>query len=59
MAKSSNNSNDAVKKVARAAETAGQRDQSFRSRLGFPTIIGLICVLGISLVTYALSLIHI
>ena len=53
MAKGSNENSSAVKKVAKAAEAAGQRDVSMRSRLGFPAIVGLICVLGIALVTFA------
>jgi len=43
------------KKVAKAAATAGQRDVSFASRLGFPALIALICLLGIGVVTYARS----
>lgn len=53
MAKGSNDNSSAVKKVAKAAEAAGQRDLSVRSRLGFPALVGLICVLGIALVTFA------
>lgn len=46
-------SSSAVKKVARAAETGNSRDLSMSSRLGFPAIVGLICILGLLLVTYA------
>jgi len=53
MAKDSKDNSAAVRKVERAAETAGQRDLSVRSRLGFPAIVGLICVLGVALVTFA------
>jgi len=53
MAKDSKDNSAAVRKVERAAETAGQRDLSMRSRLGFPAIVGLICVLGVALVTFA------
>jgi len=43
------------KKVAKAAATAGQRDVSFASRLGFPFAVFMICLLGIVLVGYARS----
>lgn len=43
----------AVKKVARAAESSGTRDLSMSSRLGFPALVGIICILGLLLVTYA------
>lgn len=46
-------SSDGAKKVARAAATAGQRDVSFASRLGFPALVALICLLGIGVVFYA------
>lgn len=42
-----------ARKVAKAAATAGQRDISFASRLGFPALIALICLLGIAVVFYA------
>ncbi|MEM7095598.1 MAG: hypothetical protein AAF567_21535 [Actinomycetota bacterium] len=42
-----------ARKVARAAATAGQRDASLASRLGFPALIALICLLGIGVVFYA------
>ncbi len=48
-------SDDGAKKVAKAAATAGQRDVSFQSRLGFPALVGLICLLGIGVVFYAWS----
>ena len=44
-----------ARKVAKAAATAGQRDVSFVSRLGFPALIALICLLGIGVVVYARS----
>jgi len=44
-----------ARKVAKAAATAGQRDVSFASRLGFPALIALICLLGIGVVVYARS----
>ncbi len=44
-----------ARKVAKAAATAGQRDVSFVSRLGFPALIALICILGIGVVVYARS----
>lgn len=44
-----------ARKVAKAAATAGQRDVSFASRLGFPALIALICILGIGVVVYARS----
>lgn len=34
-------------KVARAAATAGQTDATLRSRLGFPALVALICILGL------------
>lgn len=34
-------------KVARAAATAGQRERSLSSRLGFPALVALVCVLGL------------
>ena len=40
-------------KVAKAAATAGQRDVSFVTRLGFPALIAVICLLGIGVVFYA------
>ena len=43
------------RKVAKAAATAGQRDVSFASRMGFPALIALICLLGIATVVYARS----
>jgi|GEM_PF-529860 len=46
-------SSDGAKKVAKAAATAGQRDVSFASRLGFPALIALICILGVSVVVLA------
>lgn len=46
-------SGDGARKVARAAATAGQRDVSFASRLGFPALIAFICLLGIGVVFYA------
>lgn len=46
-------SDTGARKVARAAATAGQRDMSFMSRLGFPALIGLIFLLGIGTVFYA------
>lgn len=42
-----------ARKVARAAATAGQRDETFASRMGFPALIALICLLGIGVVFYA------
>lgn len=42
-----------AKKVARAAATAGQRDVSLQSRLGFPALVAAICLVGIGLVFYA------
>lgn len=42
-----------AKKVAKAAATAGQRDVSFSSRLGFPALVALVCLLGIGAVVYA------
>ena len=48
-------SDTGARKVAKAAATAGQRDLSFSSRLGFPVLIALICLLGISAVVYARS----
>jgi hypothetical protein len=48
-------SSDGARKVAKAAATAGQRDVSFASRMGFPALIALICILGIGLVVYARS----
>ncbi|MBT6443952.1 MAG: hypothetical protein HOK58_03060 [Acidimicrobiaceae bacterium] len=44
-----------ARKVAKAAATAGQRDVSFASRMGFPALIALICLLGIGVVVYARS----
>jgi hypothetical protein len=44
-----------ARKVAKAAATAGQRDVSFVSRMGFPALIALICLLGIGVVVYARS----
>lgn len=44
-----------ARKVAKAAATAGQRDVAFVSRLGFPALIALICLLGIGVVVYARS----
>ena len=44
-----------ARKVAKAAATAGQRDLSFSSRLGYPALIALVCILGISAVVYARS----
>ena len=44
-----------ARKVAKAAATAGQRDISFASRMGFPALIALICLLGIGVVVYARS----
>ena len=44
-----------ARKVAKAAATAGQRDVSFTTRLGFPALIALICLLGIGAVVYARS----
>jgi len=48
-------SSDGARKVAKAAATAGQRDRSFVSRMGFPALIALICLLGISVVVIARS----
>lgn len=53
MAKGIQDGRDAVKKVERAAQTAGQRESSVQSRMGYPALIGLIIVLGIAFVTYA------
>ncbi len=44
-----------AKKVARAAATAGQRDVSLQSRLGFPALVAAICLVGIGVVFYAWS----
>lgn len=44
-----------ARKVAKAAATAGQRDVSFGSRMGFPALVALICILGIGVVVYARS----
>lgn len=46
-------SGSGAKKVARAAATAGQRERTLQSRLGFPALVGLICVLGVISVTLA------
>jgi len=48
-------SSEGAKKVAKAAATAGQRDMSFASRMGFPALVALICILGIGVVVYARS----
>ncbi len=42
-----------ARKVARAAATAGQRDVSLASRMGFPALVALVCLLGIGAVFYA------
>lgn len=42
-----------ARKVAKAAATAGQRDVSFVTRLGFPSLVALVCLLGIGVVFYA------
>lgn len=42
-----------ARKVAKAAAAAGQRDVSFASRLGFPALVALVCLLGIAAVFYA------
>jgi len=44
-----------ARKVAKAAATAGQRDMSIASRMGFPALVALIFVLGIGVVVYARS----
>lgn len=44
-----------ARKVAKAAATAGQRDVAFASRMGFPALVALICLLGIGAVVYARS----
>lgn len=46
-------SNAGARKVAKAAATAGQRDVSFATRLGFPALVALVCLLGIGVVFYA------
>jgi len=48
-------SSDAARKVAKAAATAGQRDRSFASRLGFPVLVGAICIVGLLVVGFARS----
>lgn len=48
-------STDGSRKVARAAATAGQRDVSVFTRMGFPALVALICLLGIAAVFYAWS----
>lgn len=47
-----NDSSAAVDKVARAADTGSRRDIPLFSRIGFPALIGLICILGIANVTF-------
>src|SRR4051812_29659263 len=42
-----------AKKVARAARAGGTRRPGQRRPIGFPLTVGLICVLGISLIVFA------
>jgi hypothetical protein len=44
---------DGARKVAKAAAAAGQRDVSFASRLGFPALVALVCLLGTMVVVLA------
>lgn len=44
---------DGARKVAKAAAAAGQRDVSFATRLGFPALVALVCLLGTTAVILA------
>src|SRR4051794_31308965 len=42
-----------AKKVARAARAGGNRRPGQRRAIGFPMAVGIICVLGLSLIVFA------